>query len=155
MLIDHIIRTIGFTRKHFLDLTAGCTAEEMNTIPGGFGNNLIWNLAHVISSQQSLCYSMSDVQPVVDQRLVDLYKPTSTPVDFVGDEDIIKIRSLAESTVQQLSVDYHNGLFKTYAGRQTKYGVLLSNVDEAIAYISTHETLHFGYAKAMLKVLRK
>jgi hypothetical protein len=155
MLIDHIIQTIGFTRRHFLDLTAGCTEEEMNTIPERFGNNLIWNLAHVISSQQSLCYSMSNVQPAVEQSLIDQYRPTSAPSDFVGEEDILKIRRLAESTVQQLSVDYHGGLFKTYAGRQTKYGVLLSNVDEAIAYISTHETLHFGYAKAMLKVLRR
>ncbi|MBA4168613.1 MAG: DinB family protein [Chitinophagaceae bacterium] len=154
MLIDHIIITIGFTRKHFLELTADCSAEEMNAVPKGFKNNLVWNLGHVVSSQQTLCYALSEVQPRVEPFFIETYKPTTAPGEFVAQEEILRIRELAEATIPQLSADYHAGMFKTYSGRQTRYGVLLSNIDEAIAYISTHETLHFGYAKAMLKLLR-
>lgn len=154
MLLDHVIRTIGFTRGHFLALTADCTPEEMNNTPKGFSNNLVWNLGHVVSAQQSLCYLLSDVEPRVDRSFIDLYKPGTAPGAFVNAEEIGHIRDLAHSTVDQLSEDYHAGLFKTYASRQTKYGPLLSNIDETIAYLSSHEALHFGFAKALLRSLR-
>lgn len=154
MLIDHVIGTMRLTRQHFLELTANCPPEEMNRVPAGFRNNLIWNLGHVVASQQTLCYSLSDLQPRVSQSHIELYKPTTVPVDFVGQEQIDEIRGMAIATIDQLQEDYHAGLFRTYQGRQTKFGVLLSNIDEAIAYVSTHESLHFGFSKALLKVLR-
>ncbi len=154
MLIDHVIETIAHTRTHFLELTANCSPEELNAIPKGFGNNLIWNLGHVIASQQTLCYTLSNLEPRVDKNHIELYKPGTAPNGFVNVAEIERIRTLAKTTIGQLSEDYHAGIFQTYQGRQTRYGVLLSNIDEAIAYLSTHETLHFGYAKAMLSVLR-
>jgi len=154
MLINQIIETIGYTRNHFLKLTSDCSAEEMNTLPKGFRNNLIWNLAHVISSQQMLCYVLSNVAPVTEQVFVDAYKPGTSPGSFIDQPEIMRIRVLAETTVAELIRDYNKGAFKAYDGRQTKFGPLLSNIEEAIAYVSTHETLHLGYAKAMLRVLR-
>ena len=33
--------------------------EQLNKIPTGFSNNLIWNLGHIIVSQQGLVYRLS------------------------------------------------------------------------------------------------
>lgn len=30
--------------------------EQLNKVPDGFNNNIIWNVAHLIASQQNLCY---------------------------------------------------------------------------------------------------
>jgi len=32
--------------------------EQLNKIPEGFNNNLIWNIAHCVVTQQLLCYKV-------------------------------------------------------------------------------------------------
>lgn len=154
MLLESILDNIKYTRQHFLTLIEDCSSEEMNAIPPGFRNNLIWNLGHVIAAQQNLCYVFSGVTPRVDQALIDMYKPFTAPEAPASADHIQLIRKLAADTVGWLIDDYRQNIFKTYAVRHTKYGPVLSTTEEAIAYVSTHETMHFGYAKALLKLLR-
>jgi hypothetical protein len=44
-------------RQLLLDQIAGLTTEELNQIPRGLNNNIIWNLAHLISGQQGIFYA--------------------------------------------------------------------------------------------------
>jgi hypothetical protein len=36
------------------------TLEQLNKIPEGYNNNLIWNIAHVVVVQQMLVYKLSE-----------------------------------------------------------------------------------------------
>jgi hypothetical protein len=38
---------------------SGYNLDQLNTIPEGFNNNLIWNIGHIIVSQQLLVYKLS------------------------------------------------------------------------------------------------
>jgi hypothetical protein len=46
-----IWRTSRQLHQNFLD---NYSLEQLNTIPAGMSNNLIWNIAHAIVSQQKL-----------------------------------------------------------------------------------------------------
>jgi hypothetical protein len=153
MQIEYIIDTIGFARKNFLKLIENCSIEQLNEIPEGFSNNLVWNIAHALSSQQMLCYELSSLEPRVDKTLVDAYRPTTFPEKFVDGQRFTFIKDSFLKSVDQLKDDYRSGIFKTYKERQTRFGVLITNIEEAIFYVSTHETLHFGYAKALYRAL--
>lgn len=153
MKVEYIIDTIGITRKNFLKALETCDIEKLNRIPQGFSNNLVWNFAHVMSSMQMLCYERSGFASRIDQALVDAYKPQTFPEKFVDEVRFEIIKEAVMSSVDILKDDYKAGIFKHYAERQTRFGVLITNIDEAISYISTHETLHFGYAKALMRVL--
>ena len=37
----------------------GLTLEQIHTIPTGFKNNIAWNLAHIVITQQLLHYKLS------------------------------------------------------------------------------------------------
>jgi hypothetical protein len=50
--IDKIKKIRGFLLEQIADLTN----EQLNTIPNGFHNNIIWNLIHSICAQQGICY---------------------------------------------------------------------------------------------------
>ena len=50
------------------------TLEELNKVPEGFSNNIIWNIAHVIVTQQLLVYRNSDLPMFVSDNMVDNYK---------------------------------------------------------------------------------
>ena len=41
---------------HYID---GLTLEQLHVIPEGFNNNIAWNIAHLVVTQQLLHYSLS------------------------------------------------------------------------------------------------
>jgi hypothetical protein len=45
------------SRKKYLELIENYSLEQLNKIPQGFSNNLVWNLGHIIVSQQGLVSS--------------------------------------------------------------------------------------------------
>ena len=50
------------------------TLEELNKVPEGFSNNIIWNIAHVIVTQQLLVYRNSDLPMFVSDNMVETIK---------------------------------------------------------------------------------
>ena len=55
------------------------TPEQLALIPEGFHNNILWNIAHCVVTQQLLCYKLAGVQPPclrrADQHLQKGYLP--------------------------------------------------------------------------------
>ena len=41
-------------RKRHLNFLEDYTLEQLNKVPNGFNNNLVWNIGHIIVAQQSL-----------------------------------------------------------------------------------------------------
>jgi len=46
------------------------TLEQLNKIPEGFSNNLIWNIGHIIVTQQVLIYKLSNLQGYIFGRII-------------------------------------------------------------------------------------
>ena len=64
------IEIIKKTRVSLLELVKDLSTEQLNKIPDGFNNNIIWNLAHMIAAQQGVCYVRAGLAPVVGEKLV-------------------------------------------------------------------------------------
>ena len=90
------------------------TLEELNKVPEGFSNNIIWNIAHVIVTQQLLVYRNSDLPMFVSDNMVDNYKKGTKAEVEVSQAEIEEIKSLLFSSLEKLVEDYNNGLFKNY-----------------------------------------
>ena len=52
---EHLITT----RKHFVSLIENFSTEQLNKIPEGFSNNIIWNIVHCMVTQQGLIYGLA------------------------------------------------------------------------------------------------
>lgn len=136
-----------------LSIIEPLTIQQLNHIPTGFNNNPIWNLAHLISGQQGICYTRAGVPVVVDDKYYTPYRPDTKPQGFVNADDIARVRELFISTIDKLEEDYHAGIFSNYQPMTTRYGVTLSNIEEAIRFLAFHEGLHFGYIMALKRVV--
>jgi hypothetical protein len=55
-------------------MLAGYTLDQLNTIPEGYSNNLIWNIAHIIVVQQMLVYKLSGLPMMISDEMVEKYK---------------------------------------------------------------------------------
>ena len=141
------------TRKNILKILEANKGKEY-IIPKGFNNNLYWNVAHCVVTQQLLCYKLSNNNIIIDNELVELYKKGTKPKASVPNIiEVGKVKDLLVTAVEQMEKDYEAGLFKNYNQYETSYGVTLNSIDDAILFNNSHEALHLGYMLAMSKHL--
>ena len=144
---------LNITRANVLKTIEGLTIEELNTVPAGFKNNIIWNVAHMVVTQQLLCYKLSELEMHIDNDFVDKYKKGSDVNFEVGREEVDFIINQLKELPNQLIEDYNNAKFKQFAEYPTSYNFTLCCIEDAIQFNSVHEGLHFGYIMALKKVI--
>ncbi|MDP5139686.1 MAG: DinB family protein [Spirosomaceae bacterium] len=153
MTAAYAFEILKITRNNILKTFDGLSIEELNRIPDGFNNNLIWNFGHVIATQQILCYGLSGNKAFVSNEIIDAYRKGTKPENVVSAEGLEELKKLSEAAVQQMEKDYAAGLFKEYKSYTTSYGTTISSIEEAIMFNNVHEGLHFGYCIALRKVI--
>ncbi|RZA00307.1 MAG: DinB family protein [Sphingobacteriaceae bacterium] len=147
------IEIIQKPRLFLLNLLDTLTIEQLNKIPAGFNNNIIWNFAHMIAAQQGVCYLRAGLKTVIDAELYHAYKPETKPGKFVDADELEHFKKLSLSTLNQLEADYNDNLFANYVPWTTRYGVELANIDDAIKFLPFHDGLHTGYIMAQRRAV--
>ena len=132
------------SRNLYLNYLEKYSLEQLNTIPQGFSNNLIWNIAHIVVSQQKLVYTLSGLPMHISQDMMEKYQNGSKPDGKTTQEEVDQIKALLISTVNQTKSDFDNGIFKEFNPYQTKTGFYLGSLDEAIQFNNYHEAIHLG-----------
>lgn len=140
-------------RKLIAPFLEDYTLDQLNTIPEGFSNNLFWNIAHVVVTQQILVYKLSGLPMLISDELVDKYKKGSMPEQVATQEDVDQIKSLLFNTIDQTQADYGSGLFTQFTDYPTSSGFVLKNVQDALAYNNFHEGLHLGILMSLKKIV--
>ena len=146
-LIEHLRQTrlnlLDFFEKH---------ESKAHIIPVGFNNNLYWNFAHCIVTQQLLCYRLSNNNVLIDENLIEKYRKGTRPLDNIPSSlEISEVKEMAIKTVDQLELDYKEGLFNAYKAYATSYGIELNSIEDALSFNNIHEGLHLGYMMAIVK----
>ncbi len=138
-------------RKLLKSFIENHTLEELNKVPEGFNNNIIWNIAHTIVTQQLLVYKLSGLPMVLSDEMVAAYKKgTKTEIDL-SQAAVDTIKGLLFSTIEKTKEDYENKIFQTYNQYTVTTKSTLSNVEEAIEFNNFHEGIHLGYILALRK----
>ena len=127
--------------------------EELNKVPEDFNNNIIWNIAHVIVTQQLLVYKLSGLPMMVSEEMVNAYRKGTKTERDVSQEEVDVIRGLLFSTIEKTKEDYTNKKFKDYSVYTTSTNSTLSSVEEATQFNIFHEGTHLGYILALRKSL--
>jgi len=149
MSISNTIQNIKNTRIALLESIADLSIEQINKIPEGFNNNIIWNVAHLAATQQRLLYILSDLPIVIEDRHFSPFIRGTKPEKFITTEEFEKIKTVMISSLDQLLSDYEHGIFKTYQTFKTPYHVEITTIEEAIEFIPYHEGMHKGYILAL------
>ncbi len=148
------IENVKNTRTFLLTLVEDLSTEQLNQIPEGFNNNIIWNMAHLVSAQQSICYKRSGLQPIVQDKYVTPYVPGTKPEGFIDTSEVEIIKTLMLSSLNEFESDYKKGFFTTYTPVVTRYGIALDNIDDAVNFLPFHEGFHIGTVLALKKLVK-
>ena len=150
-VFDFIINS----RKAFIQLIDGLTIEELNKIPDGYNNNIIWNFGHIVVSTQTLCYVRTGVlQDVASVKFNEHYKKDTKPSYTVTGEEVAELKTIALASIEKIKEDYANGKFSDITPFTTAtYGVQMNSIEEILITTIGHDNVHYGYAWALKKVL--
>lgn len=140
-------------RKLILETMSNLSIEQVNKIPAGFNNNIIWNLGHMITSQQNLCYGRSGLSRQITDEFFNSFKSGSKPERFFTEAEYEEIKQLLFSTLENLQTDYEACKFAQYEGMNTRYNVEINNIDQAIGFLPFHDGLHIGYIMSLRKLV--
>jgi len=151
-----MIKALGFIvppRLKVLEIIKPLSIEQLNLVPPGFKNNIIWNLGHIVAAQQGICYKRAGQDTVAGEDFFDRYKPGSKPEQFLDTAELEKIIGLLTSTITQLEADLETDMFANYPAFTTRYGIELASIDDAVQFLPFHEGLHIGTIVAMSKIV--
>ena len=142
-------------RSFVLNLIKDLSLEEMNAIPGGFNNNLVWNLGHMIATQQNFCYRNSGLALVAEPSLLLKYAMGTKPESFVDSKELKTLEGLLVSTIDRFEEDMRKGLFKEYTPLNLKsyQDLPIQNIEDALQFVAFHDGLHLGYMLALKRTL--
>ena len=151
--MNKAIETIRNPRKLLIKVTEGLSIEQLNKVPPGFNNNIIWNMGHIITAQQGVCYRRCGLDLKIDEDFFQRYKPDTKPEGFIDSMGVEKIRTLLFTTLDELEADYSAGIFTNYPTFVTRYGIEINSIDSAISFLPFHEGLHIGCMIALKKLV--
>lgn len=142
--MEATFKILETSRKIYLKILESYSLEQLNKIPEGFSNNLIWNIGHIVVSQQGLVYRLSGLPINVSQEMNEKYKNGSRPDGKATQEEVNEIKRLLLELPQQTKADYEAGKFQNFTEYQTSAGFHLANFKESIEFNNYHEGLHLG-----------
>ncbi|RZL40989.1 MAG: DinB family protein, partial [Pedobacter sp.] len=105
--MNEVFEFIINSRKAFIKLIDGLTIEQLNKIPDGFNNNIIWNFGHIVVSTQTLCYVRTGV--LADASSVkynEFYRKDTKPTYTVTEEEVAELKAIALDSIEKIKEDY-------------------------------------------------
>jgi hypothetical protein len=147
------IEIIKQPRLTVLELIKDLSIEQLNIVPVGFNNNIIWNLGHLVATQQGISYRRAGVDTITSQEFNNTYGAGSKPERFITEAELSEIKELLFSTLDQFVIDYNKTLFNNYTAWTTKSGIDLTNIEDIIKFLPYHEGLHIGVISAQRRIV--
>jgi len=141
-------------RSNFEKAVANVNAADLNLIPAGFNNNILWNIGHVVVTQNVLIYGMSGLDFTIPTDFIKRYKKGSSPAEAENPKvELETIFELGKIADEQLMFDIKAMKFDDYQQYETSFGITLNSFNDALQFNNLHESLHLGYVMAMKRAL--
>ena len=140
-------------RTKALELISGLSIAELNKIPTGFNNNIIWNLGHLVAAQEGIFYLRGKLELTIEQDFFNSFKNGSKPDHMMLAEEIEKIKSLLFSSLDQLELDLDKNIFDNYPAWTTSTGFEINSIEDVLIFLPFHEGLHLGQVMAYKRLV--
>lgn len=149
--MENQLKIIKNHREILLSLIADLNQDQLCEIPNGFNNNIIWNVGHIVVTQQMLTYGLSNLSYQIDKALVDKYRKGSVVVNKVSTEEINQIKALLMTSLDELERDLQLNKFASFNYYKTSMGLELKSIEDCIPFMAYHEGIHLGIVLSMMK----
>lgn len=155
---QYIVHCIEVARRSFIELIEGLSLEQINRVPEGFNNNIAWNFGHISVSALALAFKTSAVKPSIEIPYFKKYGKNTKPEEAIDAQELQALKDYAISAIGMIKESMINNEFtgaSVTPYTTTTYGIPMTDIDEIIATIGMHDSLHYGIAKAISAVVKR
>ena len=131
----------------------GLSMDQIHKIPEGFKNNIAWNVAHLVVTQQLLHYKLSGLNCLCTDELIEAHRKGTAPTKTFTEEEFEEVLELLLGLPDTLQEDYETGIFENYTEYPTSTGFTLTSIENAIPFNNFHEGIHYGIIRSIKKFL--
>ena len=158
----HNLAVIAATRRLMVEMLRGHTLAQVNAIPAGFRNNLIWNAAHCWVSLHRVVFlrnGASDQElalmgvPVPDEATREGYRNGTAPTGDVEAAFVDTVCAALSDATWSARLTEEFLVPERYTAWTTMWGVELHDAGEGLAYINMHEGMHYGVMLSIRKLV--
>lgn len=150
---DFKLEALKRTRELIRKIAGSFTDEQLLIIPNGFNNNALWNIGHVLVTQQLLAYKLSGLPMLLDEQTISAFRKDSSPKNWTETPDADAIKKYLQPLMDKFIEDYSADKFMSFERYESSYGVTLNNIEDSIQFLTLHESLHLGYLMAVRRVV--
>ena len=152
--MDKVFEVTLNNRKAVAALLKGLTLEQLNFVPAGFNNNILWNAGHMVSIQQLIVYGLGKVPFTVEESIVMGFKNKTRPERPYTQEEADRILEIMVSTAEQMEADYKAGKFTDVTPFISKsHNATYAGAEGLITFNLYHEGLHTGVIQKYVQLL--
>lgn len=152
-VIDYNLHLMAVVRRNVLETVNKLTTEQLNKIPENCNNNIVWQMGHILVTQQAFHYKLAGIPTLITNEMTDLFKNGTRPTRPYSEQEIEAIKVLLQSTQESLKADLAAHKFDNYHTYTVGLGATISNIEEALAMNNIHEGLHFGSIMLLKKLV--
>ena len=138
-------------RKIFHHYLKHFSLEQLNKIPEGFNNNILWNIAHTMVTQQLLTYKRAGLAMNVPDEWVAAFAKGSKPEHDFTAEEVKAIDTALFSTYEKFEADLAQGRFAAIKPYTTSTNMVLDSIETTQNFILFHDGIHLGSVLALAK----
>ena len=149
--MEKFFETAIFTRSALLSILEELTEDQLAAIPRGHRNNIFWNVAHVMVTQQLLLYGLSGLPLSLDDDFVKRFTKGSVAASEVSQPDLEIVRANLLPLCKKAQEDFKKGVFQEYRPYMTSTGIELRSINDGISFSSYHDGIHLGVVLSLKK----
>lgn len=152
--MDNKIEKTRKARLFLINQIEELSNDQLNKIPDGYNNNIIWNLIHLMSAQQSICYLRAGQTTIIADKYIAPFSTNTKPERIIEKQETEEIKNLFVDTIDRLQADYDKKIFSTYTPSPNifkVYGIEIKSIDDALEFLLYHEGYHSGYILVLKK----
>jgi uncharacterized damage-inducible protein DinB len=151
MMKEDLFLQLDMVRQRTFQQLEGITEETADITPHGYRNTMRWNLGHILTVQENLCFKLAGHPFELPETYPDFFASGTKPADWQTEPPSLETlkAQLTEQSLrikQKLSERLDEKPPAPFRGIDTVGGM--------ITFSLYHEGLHTGYMMAMRKTLQ-
>lgn len=148
------VSRILIIRQSVLATIEGLSLKQLNTVPPGFNNNIIWNIGHMSSVLQRITYFRAGVQGPLPESFIEKFQKGTRPEHALDQAQADEAKEALILLISRLGQDLEAGFFTGYEPWTTGYGLEIGTMEDAVAFTPYHDGMHSGYILALKRLVQ-